>query len=68
MVVFTSGPVSKYVAPEDIVVETKTDIIKIDPILVKSINKINQTIIPVFLFDSTQLIYGVVIDTTRIVY
>jgi hypothetical protein len=50
---------------EDIVVETKTDIIKIDPILVKSINKINQTIIPVFLFDSTQLIYGVVIDTTQ---
>lgn len=50
---------------EDVVVETKTEIIKISPILLKSIYKNNQKIIPLFLFDSTQLIYGVVVDTSK---
>lgn len=50
---------------EDVVVETKTEIIKISPILLKSIYKNNQTIIPLFLFDSTQLVYGIVVDTTQ---
>lgn len=50
---------------DDIVVETKNEIIKISPILVKTIYKLNQNIIPLFLFDSTQLVYGVVIDTVQ---
>lgn len=50
---------------EDIVVETKTDIIKIDPILLRCIYKHNQTIIPLFLFDSIQLVYGIVLDTSK---
>ncbi len=55
----------KFSINDKIILETKKDIVTLDPILVKKIYLHNQILVPLFLNDSTELVYSVVIDTSK---